>query len=630
VKANAAEVSERESQLIEREPAAFLATALQKAADDEHSRFRHLAQIERGWQRQHGLRVSLSIEPSSTAGVSRRTLLLGTAAAAATAITASSARANNNAPRFFLSTGPVQALRSIQSKLADSVSVKDYGAVGDGNSHRLSSINTFNQEQTAGWTLRQWQAVFPFATELTNEVDGLAIQAAANTGKAITVPAGTYLCSMSISTDGPANAIILGAGKAITEIRSVTPGADGWRHGLSTAATGVFHAAGVSFTTTSTGGGSALNLNFSNTSSVLIPYFTLDTVFFIGAENCSTSFWTHAVLCNNVPRGLTWHDVTAYGNCNSLSSSTAFQFNCTTGSFGYQFINVLGSNYNIVFEFNYGTTAPGIEGVELFNCQSYNGNGLVSAQNTIPGYLPPQWSFINCGWQGDGTAFALKGIQDVLIENAIVETNALSYAGKPLLDLSGCMDVWISRTHCGVNPSATHVVFSHCDGTCFNVNYDLNAIVNFGSMDHVYNWDSNLVPNVIREFRTAFRGTGTLTTTITNDTGGNQISEAWINAYIISDVHATVNFAGTYHLGAFGSGTTDSNGQLKVTFPTRPGTGLPLFLQTPHVVVTPENNSGSTVPTVTIVARTRTYFTIKWTGWGAGHAVKLNYLAYGE
>jgi hypothetical protein len=331
-----------------------------------------------------------------------------------------------------------------------------------------------------------------------------------------------------------------------------------------------------------------------------------------------------------MPRGLTWHDVTAFGRCNGLSSSTAFQFNCTTGSFGYQFLNVLGSNYDTVFAFNYGTTSPGIEGVQMFNCQSYNGNGLISAQNTISGYLSPQWSFITCGWQGGGTVFSLKGLQDVVIENALLETHAASYNSKPLLDLSACSDVWVSRTHCNIAPSATDVVFSRCDGTCFNVNYDLNTIVNFGSMDYVYDWDSNPVANIIREFQTAFRGTGTVTKVITNDAGGNQISQACLRGYVVSGVDATVDFAGTYHLGAAASGSTDSNEQLKVNLPTRPGTRFPLFLQLPHVTVTPENPSGSAVPMVTIVARTRTYFTIKLAGLGAGQAVTINYLAYGK
>lgn len=103
---------------------------------------------------------------------------------------------------------------------------------------------------------------------------------------------------------------------------------DDWRHGMSTAATGVFHASGTSFTTTGTGG-SAINLNFSSVSTgVAVPYFVLDTVFFIGAVNCGpNAYWEHAVLCSNMPRGLSFRDVTAFGLCNGVASGTAFQFN---------------------------------------------------------------------------------------------------------------------------------------------------------------------------------------------------------------------------------------------------------------------------------------------------------------
>jgi hypothetical protein len=563
--------------------------------------------------------------------ISRRTVLLaGTAAVSAFAIgkPALSRQRSQN----FLGAGPVYPLRPMQSKLTDSVSIKDYGAIGDGKEHPLSSTARFNEHPTSGWTLSEWQAIFPFATALTNEIDGLAIQAAAGTGKAIRVPAGSYRSSLPITTDGAANAIIFGDGASQSEIRMVTPGADGWRHGLSTPASGVFQATGVSFTTAGKGA-SAINLHFSSViDKSLLPCFVLDTVFFIGAVNCGpTAHWEHAVLCNNMPRGLSFRDVTAFGPCNSIASGAAFQFGATAGSYGYQLMNVIASNYDVAFAFGYnGKSGPLIEGVEMFNCQAYNGNTFVRAVNRVSGYLPPQFSFITNGTELSGTVFDLAGLQDVVIDNALIETKAVSYLDKPLINLSGCNDVWINRTHCNVNPSASHVVFSHCDENCFDINYDLNTIVNFGSMDYVYDWVSNPAANVIREFRTGFRGPGRIIKTITNDAGGNQISEAWINAYITSDVHAVVDFAGTYHLGAVATGSTDSNGQLKITFPRRPGTGLPLFLQIPHVVVTPEGGSEAAVPMVTIVARTRTYFIIKFAGWGAGHVVAVNYLAYGE
>jgi hypothetical protein len=79
----------------------------------------------------------------------------------------------------FLQAGTGAVQRSVQSKLRDVVSVKDFGAVGDGVAN-----------------------------------DSAAIQAAINTGKRVYIPAGTYLCNVTIANksiiegDGSANTII--------------------------------------------------------------------------------------------------------------------------------------------------------------------------------------------------------------------------------------------------------------------------------------------------------------------------------------------------------------------------------------------------------------------------------------
>jgi hypothetical protein len=61
--------------------------------------------------------------------------------------------------------------RSAQDRAADVVNVKDFGAVFDGNSHPLSAYYP---------TLAAAQAVYPHAVALTDEIDGVAIQAAIN------------------------------------------------------------------------------------------------------------------------------------------------------------------------------------------------------------------------------------------------------------------------------------------------------------------------------------------------------------------------------------------------------------------------------------------------------------------
>jgi hypothetical protein len=175
--------------------AATFAVALRNTGEDELKGLGKSIELSRRTSR----RLAATELPGNS-GLSRQAVLLGTTAA--TAVMAINALAlSRQISQDFLSTGPVRALRPMQSKLADSVSIKDYGAIGDGNSHPISSIATFNAQPTTGWTLDQWQAIFPFATALSNEIDGLAIQAAVNTGKAIRVPAGSYLCSLSITTD---------------------------------------------------------------------------------------------------------------------------------------------------------------------------------------------------------------------------------------------------------------------------------------------------------------------------------------------------------------------------------------------------------------------------------------------
>lgn len=64
--------------------------------------------------------------------------------------------------------------RDAQDKMRDSVHVKDFGAIGDGAVHLLSSVYA---------TLAAAQAKYPFATTLSHTLDYCAIQAALNTGQ---------------------------------------------------------------------------------------------------------------------------------------------------------------------------------------------------------------------------------------------------------------------------------------------------------------------------------------------------------------------------------------------------------------------------------------------------------------
>lgn len=74
--------------------------------------------------------------------------------------------------------------RTVQDRLRDTVSVKDFGAIGDGSYHPLS-------ERFPSLALAQ--AVYPHVTSLTQSIDWAASQAALNTGRSATAPEGSYV-----------------------------------------------------------------------------------------------------------------------------------------------------------------------------------------------------------------------------------------------------------------------------------------------------------------------------------------------------------------------------------------------------------------------------------------------------
>lgn len=58
--------------------------------------------------------------------------------------------------------------------------VRDFGAIGDDVPRQLSEVSVFGNTITSGWSLAQWQDIFPHATSLSDQLDWAAIQAAIN------------------------------------------------------------------------------------------------------------------------------------------------------------------------------------------------------------------------------------------------------------------------------------------------------------------------------------------------------------------------------------------------------------------------------------------------------------------
>lgn len=100
---------------------------------------------------------------------------------------------------------------SVEAKLRETVSVMDFGAIGDGFYHPLS-------ERYA--TLAEAQADYPFATDLADSRDWAALQAGLDyleaTGGTLLVPAGRFIPTRSIRL--PSQVIVRGEGKNVSII----------------------------------------------------------------------------------------------------------------------------------------------------------------------------------------------------------------------------------------------------------------------------------------------------------------------------------------------------------------------------------------------------------------------------
>ena len=297
------------------------------------------------------------------------------------------------------------------------ISFKTFGAIGDGNSHPISTLLTFNGAIVSGWTLAKWQSVYSFVTALSNQADWVAIMAALSGGGSIVATPGTYLCDQPIVTSAQ-NVCVFGAGRENTAIVQITVGADGWQHGTpSTPAVGTFTARDISFKCQGIGG-NGLNLVFNSNPSLFIgKCFTLDNVNFAGNPMNSSNYWLQPVLCMNVPRGVNWSRVNAWYSGPGIGANNAFQFNANAGSFSYVIRECLTSAYNFSFGLGYEGIGPSIEGCEWDFCESYNGNGFLTAINNIPNYFPPNFVIRTMGWQGNGQAVVMKNIQGIVSQS---------------------------------------------------------------------------------------------------------------------------------------------------------------------------------------------------------------------
>ena len=94
--------------------------------------------------------------------------------------------------------------RSKESKLGDFVSVMDFGATNNGTLVPLSSKFS---------TIEAAQAVYPFASNLNESLDAVALQAAVNTGKTVYIPKGFMFINRTVRIGNSTRIIGEGTGQ---------------------------------------------------------------------------------------------------------------------------------------------------------------------------------------------------------------------------------------------------------------------------------------------------------------------------------------------------------------------------------------------------------------------------------
>jgi hypothetical protein len=202
-------------------------------------------------------------------------------------------------PKFNLKNGastPNGAInRAINEKLADVVSVKDFGAIGDGTTN-----------------------------------DTAAFQAAVNANKAIYIPQGTYVLTSQISFANNSISII-GDGIGVSVLKWTSAVSNGF-YGLFTNTNVQVTIQNISIRTAVANGGNAINLTFSNSPINDLPSLICRNVQ-ISYVNNATDYWTNGIVLAsawNVVIESTW--IVGKTNTFSMQSAITFTDECIVAS----------------------------------------------------------------------------------------------------------------------------------------------------------------------------------------------------------------------------------------------------------------------------------------------------------
>lgn len=438
----------------------------------------------------------------------------------------------------------------------------ELGFIGDGASHPLSSVDP-------GKTLAQWQAQFPpnpttgssGANSLNDQIDGLALQRAidlqVSSGRvAISLPPCRALLSRALVSNGPAAVSIIGRGLAVSRLYFESATGSALLFGQSVPA-GTLRIERVTLSSSSTA--PALLVT-----SGAVPSIEMIDNFVRGFSG----------------GGLRGHNITAstfrrniFSTLGGPSARTADCFVLTESQGCFQNFwednQILGFSY----AFNWSITSnPSYEGQYLIRNQINEAVGAFRNANTSS-YQPPDWKFIQNEMECEGVASDLYKLSNVIFTDQFM----LSLGGnspETLFRFRDIVSLNIVRNDASVfNLTRTFYRISNCVGTRVRDN------------TFVYLGPSTPTGILLDGPNTDFSETGSSfpawpvsgSPKIAGQTIGHQCEIIAVLA------GADVSRLGAYTLVRSLAGTTNSDGVLTLTFPSKPD-GSSLFSEPPVLV----------------------------------------------
>ncbi len=385
-----------------------------------------------------------------------------------------------------------------------------------------------------------------------------------------------------------------------------------------------------------------LNINGSGAAAVSAVFATSAADSCLTLQGLEIQKFSQAFSLTDTPRGLHAQNVTIFGPDNAIQNAPAIGMvstaGFTAGDFSSTWINVLTANYRNGWEYN---IASALEGQVFYSCRSYNGWGLIQVRNTAPnGYKSLLWSFTDCDWQGLGFALDMQGCRNVSVRGgywiANVNTSGLlppsSAPRRRYFSFEGCTDVRLDQLEIDVLPGQDQQLsLVYCDAACQRVRITRNVFISYSTVYAAIELDANPNSNVICEVDTDWAlwigGPRIL------DAGNNQIMQSLARGENTPGdgrgYYGDVTTQGRWIIGAVTAPlTADSNGNVSVVFPTRPG-GSPFFIGGAPRLLVSTMNTNSFIASASILTISHSGFTATLGPSGAGIQFAISYEALG-